>query len=130
MKAVSLRNYKKAETGTTVFVYALSGTSQELAKYLEIQGDKHVVDDVTGKPLYFTTRYVGEAVSVLFNRAGDKVFPDTSEMDKIKSLAEQHGADFGTLLVQSFLGNMTSKKAPVQAETPVQEESTDDLNDI
>mgnify|MGYP001004127354 CR=1 FL=1 len=129
MKAKSVRNYKKS-TGTTVFVYELTGTTEELARYAEIQGEFHIIDEKSKKPLYFTTRYVGENVNVLFNQAGDKVFPDTSEMDKVKSLAEQHGADFGALLVQSQLQSMFASKPAVTAEAPVEEPADDDLNDI
>lgn len=125
MKGQFLRNYKN-EKGTTVFVYAVSGTDEELETFGAIQGTKLRNDKDTGKPLWFTIRYVADNVALNFNKDETSVYADTSELDKAQSIAEQYGANFGEILVKQMLGAKAAQAAPVQ--TPAPAESNDDLS--
>lgn len=98
MKAKFRGTYRKQETGTRVFTYLVSGTEQELEQYANAQGDKLVMDDTTGKPIYFTTRYIADDINLIITSAG-KVATDDSEFAKLQSLVEQYGVDVARLIM-------------------------------
>lgn len=98
MKAKLLRSYRKKETGTRVFTYSVSGTQQELDKYADAQGDNLVMDEQTGKPLYFTTRYIADDINLLIT-SDNKVVTDDTEFAKLQSLVEQYGIDVARLIM-------------------------------
>lgn len=119
MKATFMRNYRKAETGTIVYVYAVSGSEQDLQAYAEAQGDNHKVDEETGKVLWFSTRFIGDETKLSISRNG-KVFADTSEFDKAASLCEQYkgtalGDQLARIMAEKLLGgSLGATPAPVQ----------------
>lgn len=43
----------------TLHVYAVNGPKTELATFEEIQGENFRTDESTGKPVYFSRKYVG-----------------------------------------------------------------------
>lgn len=53
-------NYLRSVKAGTLHVYAVSGTKSELADFEAIQGENFRSDEKTGKPVYFTKRYVGK----------------------------------------------------------------------
>jgi hypothetical protein len=116
MKAKFAGNYRKPETGNIVYRYAVSGTADELAAYAQAQGDKHTVDEATGKSMFFSVRYIGENATLGISRNG-KVFADTSEFDKANSLCEQYkgtalGEQLARIMAEKLLGNHSSTPAP------------------
>ena len=93
-------NYRKKITGTLVFRYQVSGTPEEIQQYSDAQGDNLVMDETTGKPLYFTTRYVSDNIKLLITSEG-KVATDDTEIAKIASLVESYGPDVAKLILLS-----------------------------
>jgi hypothetical protein len=115
MKATFVRNYRKVETGNMVYVYAVSGSAKDLDAYAQAQGEKHTVDEETGKPLFFATRFAGDSATLAISKNG-KVFVDTSEFDKAQSLCEQHkgtalGDQMARILAERLLG-ISAQPAP------------------
>jgi hypothetical protein len=53
-------NYMRSVKAGTLHVYAVSGTKSEIADFESIQGENFRTDEKTGKPVYFTRRYVGK----------------------------------------------------------------------
>lgn len=127
MKAQFLRNYRKQETGNIVYVYAVSGNAKDLEAFAAAQGGKHVVDEESGTPLFFSTRFIGNDAKLNISRNG-KVFADTSEFDKAASLCEQYkgtalGEQLARIMAEKLLGgNSSTTPAPVvKADTPEQQ---------
>jgi len=98
MKAKLLRSYRKKETGTRVFTYVVNGSKEELEQYADAQGDNLVMDSDTGKPLYFTTRYIADDINLLIT-SDNKVVTDDTEFAKLQSLVEQYGPDVARLIM-------------------------------
>lgn len=108
---VSLIRSYRSKNGNVTFVYKVTGSEDEIAKYKEIQGDFYRQDD-DGNPLWFTTRCIGEKGKLIIT-TNDNIVPDTSEFDQAASLAEQYGGDFGQELArataQRILGKLSGK---------------------
>lgn len=127
MKAQFMRNYRKQETGTIVYVYAVSGSAKDLEAYAASQGDKHTIDEESGTPLFFSTRFIGDNAKLNISRNG-KVFADTSEFDKAASLCEQYkgtalGEQLARIMAEKLLGgNSSTTSTPVvKTDTPEQQ---------
>ena len=122
----SVRNYRKQETGNIVYVYAVSGNASDLEAFAQAQGDNHTVDEESGKPLFFSTRFIGDNATLGISRNG-KVFADTSEFDKAASLCEQYkgtalGDQLARIMAEKLLGGHTPVPAPVvKTDTPEQQ---------
>ena len=119
VNATFVRSYK-SKKGNTTFVYSVTGNEANLAKYKQIQGDFYREDETTKKPLFFTTRFVGDNVSLIIT-PNDKVVPDMSEFDKASSLATQYGGNLGQALASAAAnklmgGNNSQQSAPVTAD--------------
>lgn len=93
-------NYRKKVTGTPVFRYVVSGTDAELKEYETTQGNNFRQDDKTGEILWFSTRFVGDNVTLRIND-NDTVSADDSELLKIQSMIEQYGADTVALYLKA-----------------------------
>jgi len=91
-------NYRKKVTGTLVFRFQVNGTAEEIQKYKDCMGDNLVTDETTGKPLYFTTRYVSDNIKLLIT-SENKVVTDDTEIAKLQSLVEQYGPDVARLIL-------------------------------
>lgn len=78
------------DTVITVWRYAVSGSEEELAKFEEVQGDNHRIDEQTGKPLWFTTRFAGNETTLTIT-TNNKVVADNSKLEEIASMVEQYG---------------------------------------
>jgi hypothetical protein len=91
-------NYRKKVTGTLVFRFQVNGTTDEIEQYKTIMGDNLVLDDTTGKPLYFTTRYVSDNIKLLVT-SENKVVTDDTDIAKLQSLVQQYGADVARLIM-------------------------------
>ena len=121
MKARKLRNYSKAvavkdengiETGEIrrqpVWVYALGGTPEELARYkaiLEKAGTNYHEDEKSGAPLYFAPQFHGNTCIVSISD-NDKIYVDDSQQQEMLSVAEQ----FSGTKVGDHLAELTAKK--------------------
>lgn len=92
MKATAIRQYRKRETGKLVFVYSITGTEEEIAAYKESKGEFYREDATTKQVLMFSNRYTGKEINMIKTSTGQFV-PDTTEIDQLASLADQHGID-------------------------------------
>jgi hypothetical protein len=101
-------SYRKPTTGTKVFRFTVSGNEQELKAYEDAQGDSYRLDEKTGKPLWFTTRYTGDSVNLIIT-SNNQVVADDTELSKLQSLVEQFGPDVAKLI-------MMQKTATASAE--------------
>lgn len=91
-------SYRKPVTGTKVFRFNVFGNETELQEFESAQADNYRVDDKTGKPLWFSTRYVGDNVNLIIT-SNNQVVADDTEMTKLQSLVEQFGADTARLIL-------------------------------
>lgn len=96
LNATKLGQYKKrtlvngVDTVITVWRYQVSGSEKELQDYAEAQADNHRLDESTGKPLWFTTRFAGNNTTLTITQNG-KVVADNSKLEEIASMVEQYG---------------------------------------
>jgi hypothetical protein len=127
MKVKFLRSYRSSKSGNVVFVYAVSGTEKELETFAAVQGEFHVVDETTGKPLWFSNKFIGDTGTLLVAQKSGKLFADMTEFDKIASLTEQYGGAFGQAIAQAATAQLFSKRAAAvtTAVEPVAETSED-----
>tara|TARA_Y100000385_G_C12617510_1_gene435586 strand:- start:20 stop:418 length:399 start_codon:yes stop_codon:yes gene_type:complete len=80
--------YRNAN-GTLVFKYGISGKSDSVEAYEGSKGDYLRHSDQSGSPLFFTTRYTGDNIKLTVTSEGEWIV-DTSDIDKMTSLAEQN----------------------------------------
>lgn len=80
LNAKLTRSYR-SKKGNNTFVYTVTGNATELTAFAEAQGEYHRTDDVTGAPLFFTTRCFGDNGTLLITSNG-KVVPDMSEIGR------------------------------------------------
>jgi len=121
MKIKLKRSYKKvAKSGkvVTVFVYGVSGSAEQLAKFKAANGDNFRADE-DGTPLWFTTRFAGNTGELVQTAKGDFI-ADMSDYDAAASLSEQYGGNLGSELAKAaaskLMGGNTSVEAPTQAK--------------
>lgn len=110
------RSYRSAN-GNVTFVYAVTGSKEDLAAYEEIQGSFFRKNEETGQPLWFTTRCIGQTGKLVIT-TNNKIVPDMSEFDQAASLAAQYGGNFGTELARAAAQKL-SGRAP-QADDPAE----------
>ena len=128
MNVKLIRSYR-SKNGNVTFVYAVSGSTQQVETYKEAQGEFYREDDA-GTPLWFTTRCIGDNGKLLITTNGN-IVPDMSEFDKAASIAQQYGGNFGTELAKAsaakILGGAPTEApaAPTQPTSVSAEESTD-----
>lgn len=142
MKAKLLGQYRSSKTGNLVYRYELNGTQAEISAYQAIQGENFKLDDKSGKPLFFSTRYHGAVCTINFNRENTKVFVDTTEIDALQNLAAQYaGTPTGDHLaaeiakkmvadVQAGMKVMSSNSVTSITSTTEVEEKQEDLNSL
>ena len=106
-----IRNYKKQDTGNTVFVYKVTGSPEQLNAYEEAQGERYRVDEETGHVLWFTTRYAGDKVDILINTDNGKIYADMTEFNKVASLTEQFGGEMGKEIARQAVDRLFGKKS-------------------
>jgi hypothetical protein len=100
LTAKLLNSYKKRETGNTVFRYLVAGTDKDIQQYTDCAGDNLVLDDNTGKPIFFTTRYIADSIKLIVT-SNNNVVADDTEISKLQSLVEQYGADVARLIMMN-----------------------------
>ena len=98
LKAKLVGSYRKPITGTKVFRFNVFGTESELRDFESAQADNYRVDDTTGKPMWFSTRYVGDNIDLIIT-SNNQVVADDTEMSKLQSLVEQFGAHTARLIL-------------------------------
>jgi hypothetical protein len=101
------RNYR-SKKGNVVFIYEVSGNEKSIAAYEEAMGDNIRHDEVSGKALFFTTRYSGDNAKLLITSNG-RVVIDTSDFDKAASLAAQFGGNLGESLANAAAATLLGK---------------------
>ena len=104
------------------FRYVVTGTKDELQKYEEIKGEYPRTNEA-GDPLFFSQNFVGQSCELKFTLEGDKVYPDTSELDIAKNLISQNDGALATemakLVASHLLSGATARPstpAPVATE--------------
>jgi hypothetical protein len=106
LKVNSIRTYRSSN-GNPTFVYQVNGDKENLEKFKAIQGS-YYREDEDGNPLWFTTRFIGDAGNLIITSNG-KVVPDMSEFDKQASLVAQYGGNFGDVLAKDAIKKMSGK---------------------
>jgi hypothetical protein len=117
MKIKFKRAYTKPTTGNRVFVYEVLGTSEELEKYKEIQGENYK-EDTDGTPLWFTTRAVGNSQDLIIT-TNNRIVPDMSAFDAAASLAKQYGGNLGQELAKAAVSQLLGSKSGAPVNAPV-----------
>ena len=124
LKAKKIRSYTKAGTGNTVFVYAVSGTPEELARYKEAQGANYKEDE-NGNPLFFTTNFAGDSCDLIITQK-NKVIADMSDFAAAASLSKQFGGNLGQELARAAAEKLLGhKQASVPQSVPAKEDLPD-----
>ena len=111
--------YRNAN-GTLVFKYGVSGKSDSVEAYEGSKGDYLRHSDQSGNPLFFTTRYTGDNIKLTVTSEGEWIV-DTSDIDKMTSLAEQN-----PMLKEAIANRLLDsimKASGVSAPQPVAEEA-------
>jgi hypothetical protein len=103
MKVKLLRSYR-SKNGNATFVYSVSGSDADLAKYKEAQGE-YYREDEDGSPLWFTTRCIGQTGTLIITTNGN-IVPDMSAFDQAASIASQYGGNFGQELAAQAAANI------------------------
>ena len=88
-----MRSYTSPK-GNKVFVYSVSGTPEQLAKYKELQGDFYREDADTKVPMHFEQNFIGVEAPLIKNAAGDKFFANTGEQDIFAELCKKGGWEY------------------------------------
>lgn len=126
MKIKLIRSYR-SKNGNPTFVYEVSGSDSDLEAFKNAQGE-YYREDEDGKPLWFTTRCVGQTGSLIITTNGN-IVPDMSKFDQAASLAEQYGGNFGEELAKAAAANLfnsnTSNPATSSTTTNVESEAED-----
>jgi len=106
MNAKFKHSYKKASSNPKtlgqvidVNVYTVTGTADELVKYKASQGEAFREDE-EGNNLWFTTKVLPPTVKLGISQKTQKVYADTSEGDRINTLANQYQGPLGTAIAQ------------------------------
>lgn len=116
MKIKLLRSYR-SKNGHAVFVYAVSGSAEQLAAYKKAQGENYREDE-NKTPLFFTTRCVGNTGELIITTNG-KVVADMSKFDQAASIASQYGGNFGQELAKAAAASLMGSSAHTAAPAPV-----------
>lgn len=119
MKIKAIRSYT-SKNGNKVFVYAVSGTKEQLEKFKAAQGENYREDE-NKNPLWFTTRSVGAQGELIITTNG-KVVPDMSAFDNAASLAKQYGGNLGEELAKAAVAKLLGAPSTAPVEVPVKKE--------
>lgn len=111
--------------GTLVFRYVVKGSESALKAYEEAQGEFYTEDSTTGKPLYFSARFVGRQCDLIVTDEG-KVYPDMSELEQQASLVAQFGGNLGQAMADEMARRLTGRGASLSTKSTESEESTTD----
>jgi len=127
MKISLLRSYR-SKNGNPTFVYGVAGSNSDLEAFKNAQGEYYREDDA-GKPLWFTTRCVGNTGKLIITTNGN-VVPDMSAYDQAASIAAQYGGNFGQALASQaasgILGTPAAQASSAPAEASPVEKTTAD----
>jgi len=118
MDIKSARSYT-SKNGNKVFVYTVTGTPEELAKFKAAQGENYRETEA-GVALWFTTRSVGNSGKLIITTNG-KVVPDMSAFDQAASLAKQYGGNLGEELAKAAAAQLLGgvhNSAPAVVNAP------------
>ena len=96
---VTLDRSYTSKNGNVTFVYKVTGNKTDLAKFEEIQGEHHRINDA-GVPLWFTTKCIGKTGKLIIT-TNDKIVPDMSEFQQAASIASQFGGNLGHELAKA-----------------------------
>lgn len=128
MKIKAIRSYTSKQ-GNKVFVYAVSGTKEQLAKFKEASGEFYRESE-DGTPLWFTTRSVGDNGELVITTNG-KIVPDMSKFDQAASLAKQYGGNLGEELAKhaasALLGKPNVEVPQAQPQAKADDAGLDDI---
>lgn len=128
MKIKLLRSYR-SKAGNVTFVYTVSGSTADLENFKRIQGEYYREDTVTGTPLWFTTRCVGDTGKLIIT-TNDKIVPDMSVFDQAASIAQQYGGNFGQELAKQAAGKILGTSDNSMSSAPMGEPAPADAPDM
>ena len=111
---VTLERSYRSKNGNVTFVYKVTGSKADLAKFKELQGEYYRESD-NGTPLWFTTRCIGKSGKLIVT-SNDKIVPDMSEFDQAASLTAQYGGNFGHELAKAAASKLVGGKQKADTE--------------
>ncbi len=117
----------RSPKGNVVFRYTVNGTPAELEAYKKAQGEFYREQDITKKPLFFTTRSAGNSANLIITQKG-KVIVDMSKFDAAASLVAQYGGNLGAELAKAAVADLLSgsnSSTPVAAPAVIEQETND-----
>jgi hypothetical protein len=129
MKVRLIRSYR-SKNGNATFVYGVTGSDKDLAAFKKAQGE-YYREDEDGTALWFTTRCIGQAGSLIITTNGN-IVPDMSAFDQAASLASQYGGNFGQALAEQAAASVlgTGSSAPQTTSAPAEEAKSEGLENL
>ena len=130
LKGKFVGQYRSSKTGNLVFKYDVIG--KEVADYEASKGSNVRHNDDTGNPLFFTTRYSGDNIN--FIKTNPEVgegewIVDTSEMDKLTSLAESNPM-LKEEIAKHMLAQILKASTPSTQSAPAVEAKADEVKEV
>lgn len=125
MKIKALRNGEarpsKSGTGSLVWDYEIvDAKPAELALYKKIKGSYYRESD-SGKPLYFSSMFVGHTATLQFNRDNTNVYcPEATNARAVVQQARKMGANVDSAfsdVFKTYMGGFMSKPQSTETET-------------
>ena len=114
---VKLARSYKSKKGNVVFVYTVTGSDEQIEQFKVAQGD-NFREDENGKPLWFTTRCVGNSGTLIITTKGN-IVPDMSQFDQANSLAKQYGGNFGQELARMTAEHLLGPAPRQASQAPI-----------
>lgn len=127
MKGRKVNEYSKNNKNgqmQTNYVYEVSGTQEEIAKFLASQAAKTVAKEdgkngvKKGANLLVTSSYLGESCELVITKAG-RVTADTSKDRKMAAICSRFGTA-GTKVLENYILNKLNGGGQDVPETPVE----------
>jgi len=108
IKATYLRKYRTQPTkvdGITtkpsvlVFVYAIKGTPEQLAKFKAVKGENYREDKDTKDALFFSQRFAGVEAEIILNKKETDWNIGNEEMELLANLTAQYGIEVASKML-------------------------------
>lgn len=74
---ITFKQFFQTKEGLKKAIYTVEGTKEELALYKEKQGAYYAEDTKTNKPLFFSSKLMGQSADVQMSAKGNLFVPET-----------------------------------------------------
>ena len=117
-----------SKNGNRVFKYDVTGSPEDIQAFEGTQ-QKVVINEETGNPIFFSTRFAGDDVELGVSEK-QNVYINTEELDKAASLVSQFDGAMADKLADRLLDGLLGKAPAASVETPATEQSNSDMGDL